>query len=128
MTATWTTDDLARIGAAEELDIAATRPDGTPRPYVTIWVVRAGDDLYVRSAYGPENGWFRRARATGTGRVRAAGTEHDVTFAAVPADADIHETLDAAYHAKYDRHGPRYVNPVVGAEAATATLRLLPRG
>lgn len=53
--AVWTSDELTRIGGAEELQLASTRPDGTLRPYVTMWVVRAGDELYVRSAYGPDN-------------------------------------------------------------------------
>src|SRR3954453_20009672 len=51
----WTEDDLTRIGGSVELQIASRWPDGTLRPYVTIWVVRAGDDLYVRSAYGSTN-------------------------------------------------------------------------
>ena len=51
----WSSDELARIGGAEELHLASARPDGTLRPYVTMWVVWAGDDLYVRSAYGPDN-------------------------------------------------------------------------
>ena len=52
---TRTSDELDRVGAAEELQLASLRRDGTPRPYVTMWVVRAGDDLYVRSAYGHDN-------------------------------------------------------------------------
>lgn len=48
--------------------------------YVTMWVVRVVDDLYVRSAYGPGNPWYRRATAAGAGRVRAGGVESDVTF------------------------------------------------
>jgi hypothetical protein len=78
---TWTGDELGRIGAAEELQLASLRRDGTLRPYVTMWVVRAGDDLYVRSAFGPDNAWFRRAKASGAGRIRAGGLERDVTFA-----------------------------------------------
>jgi hypothetical protein len=53
----WTSDQLSAIGDAEELQISSRRPDGTLRPYVTIWVVRAGDELYVRSAAGPDNPW-----------------------------------------------------------------------
>src|SRR5690348_16971983 len=101
----WTTgdlDDLARLGDTDELDITSTRADGSLRPYVTIWGVRAGDDLYVRSAYGPENGWFRRARASGTGRVRAGGVERDVTFA--EPEPGVHDAVDAAYQAKYARY------------------------
>jgi hypothetical protein len=36
----WTNDEPAKIGAAEELEIAPLRRDGTPRKAVTIWVVR----------------------------------------------------------------------------------------
>ncbi len=56
--AAWTEDELDRIGGAEELRIAPARRDGTLRKPVTIWVVRAGDDLYIRSWRGPEGGWF----------------------------------------------------------------------
>jgi hypothetical protein len=121
----WTDDDLTRIGGAEELQIASQRPDGTLRPYVTIWVVRAGDDLYVRSAYGPGSGWFRRAKTAGIGRIRAGGIERDVTFA--DADPDSHGDVDQSYHAKYDRYGPAIVGAVTGDEAAPLTIRLLPR-
>lgn len=48
-------EDLERIGGAEELQLASRRPDGTLRPYVTMWVVLSGGNLYVRSAYGPDN-------------------------------------------------------------------------
>ena len=45
----------------------------------------------------------------------------------VPVEAhDTHEALDAAYHAKYDRHGPRIVGTVVGPDAAAVTIRLVP--
>lgn len=120
----WTADELARIGRATELDIASRRPDGTLRPFITIWVVRVGDDVYVRSAYGYANPWFQRALASGEGRIRAGGVEREVAFE-VPGgsmDADV----SAAYHAKYDRYGPTIVGTVVSAEAARSTLRLAP--
>lgn len=121
---TWTADELDRVGRSEELEISSHRRDGSLRPFVTIWVARVGDDVYVRSAYGPDNGWFRRARAAGTGRVRAGGIEKDVRFEA-PRD-DVHPALDAAYHAKYDRHGERMVATVTGAHSVGETLRLVP--
>ena len=55
---TWTSDELDRIGGAEELELASVRRDGTLRKPVTIWVARHGDDLYVRSVYGGSS-WFR---------------------------------------------------------------------
>jgi hypothetical protein len=120
----WTEAELTAIGEAEELRVSSRRPDGTLRPYVTIWVVRVGDEIYVRSAFGPDNPWFVRAKASGTGRVQAGGVERDVTFA--DATPGAHADIDAAYHAKYDRHGPRIVGTVVGERAAAVTLRLLP--
>jgi hypothetical protein len=109
------------------LRLASLRADGTLRPYVIMWVVRAGDDLYVRSAYGADNPWYRRAKASGAGRVRAGGVERDVTFAEAGPDAATHAAIDAAYHAKYDRHGPAIVGTVVGDQAAPVTIRLVPR-
>jgi hypothetical protein len=122
--AAWTNDELTKIGEAEELQLASIRPDGTLRPYVTMWVVRAGDDLYIRSAYGPNNPWFRRAKVSGAGRIRAGGLERDVAF--VEAAPDVHAAIDAAYHAKYDRYGPRIVGSVVGPEVKAMTIKLVP--
>ena len=121
----WATGELDRIAAAEELQLASRRRDGSLRPYVTMWVVRVGDEVYVRSAYGPDNPWYRRATASGVGRIRAGEVERDVSFA--DADPGVHGDVDAAYHAKYDRHGPRIVGTVVGPGAASVTIRLAPR-
>ena len=120
----WTTDELGRIGAADELRVSSRRKDGSLRPFVTIWVVRVGDDIYIRSAMGPDNPWFRRAKTSGTGRITAGGVERDVTFTEAAADA--HPGIDAGYHTKYDRYGDRFVSPVVGETAALATFRVLP--
>jgi hypothetical protein len=120
----WTADELDRIGRATEVAVASRRTDGTLSPYVTIWGVRSGDDIYIRSAYGPGNGWYRRAKARRAGRIRAGGVERDVQFAEPAADA--HPAIDAAYHAKYDRYGPQIVGTVTGPAAAAVTFRLAP--
>ena len=49
----WTSDQLNKFGRAEELQIASLRRDGTLRKPPPIWVIRVGDDLYVRSMNGP---------------------------------------------------------------------------
>jgi hypothetical protein len=51
--AAWTSDELDGIADAPELEIAPRLRDGSQRKPVPIWVVRAGDDLFVRAAYGP---------------------------------------------------------------------------
>jgi hypothetical protein len=121
----WAADELAKLGKADELHISSRRPDGSLRPFVTIWGVRLGNDLYVRSAYGHDNPWFRRALASGEGRVRAGGVERDVAFE--EPGPELEEALHGAYHAKYDRYGPRMVGTVVSPDAARSTLRLVPR-
>jgi hypothetical protein len=67
---TWTSDELNTIGTAEELDLAPLRRNGTLRTPVTIWVVRLGDDLYVRSYRGHGGSWFRAAQVRHEGRLR----------------------------------------------------------
>ena len=121
----WTDQELHRVGDATELQLASVRSDGALRPYTTMWTVRVGDQLYVRSAYGLDNPWYRRATAAGAGRVRAGGVERDVSFA--DADPDVQDDIDAAYHAKYDSYGPRIVGSVVGPDAHRVTVRLVPR-
>ena len=49
---TWTNDELDRIAAADELELSSVGQHGSLRMPVTIWVVRHGDDLFVRSVYG----------------------------------------------------------------------------
>lgn len=121
--ATWTNDELARIGAADEMDIALMRRDGTLRHRVTIWVVRHGDDLYVRSVNGRTAAWFRAAQARHEGRIWAGGIEKDVLL--VETD-DMNDAIDAAYRAKYHRYAKNIVNSVMTPGARAATLKLVP--
>ena len=123
MTAAWSTEQLERISAAEELQIAPLGADGAPRRAVPIWVVRAGGDLYVRSWRGSAGGWFRAAQASHAARVRAGGVERDVEL--VEAGDDVNDAVDAAYRDKYGRY-PSYVEPMVRVEARATTLRLVP--
>ena len=39
----WTPHELACVSRATELELTSRRPDGTYRPYVTIWVVDSAD-------------------------------------------------------------------------------------
>ena len=71
---TWTSDELDRIGGAEELEIAILRRDGTLRNAVTIWVVRRGDELYVRSVNGCTSSWFRGAQVRHEAHIEAGGS------------------------------------------------------
>jgi len=123
-TRTWNTDQRERISQADELRPAPRRADGTLRSFTTMWVVESQGELYVRSAGGPTRPWYRHARATGTGQIRAGGVKVDVDFAEATANAQA--AIDAAYHAKYDRFGPSIVGHVTGPDAHEGTVRLVP--
>ncbi len=120
----WTDNELSRIGAAEELEIASRRRDGTLRNPVTIWVVRHGDDLYVRSVNGRTSSWFRGAQARHEAHIEAGGVGRDVLL--VETD-DMNDEIDAAYRAKYHRYAESIVGSVVSPNARAATLKLVPR-
>jgi hypothetical protein len=121
---TWTSDELNKIGTAEELKIASRRTGGALRNPVIIWVVRLGDDLYVRSVNGRTSAWFRGVQARPEGRIWAGGMEKDVTFVE-EAGTEINDQIDAAYLTKYHRY-PSSVDHINSPTARTATIKLVP--
>jgi hypothetical protein len=122
----WTRAELDRIANAEELQIASLRNDGTLRKPVTIWVVRVGDDLYVRSVYGQGSGWYRGIQVSHEGHIRAGGVDKDVTFLE-EADPGLNEQIDAAYRTKYHRYAAGIIHSTLTPEARSATIKLVPR-
>lgn len=122
----WTGDELARITEAEEVDVAATRRGGVLGNRVTIWAVRHGDAIYVRSAVrGAGAGWFRGVTATHQGRIWAGGLEKDVTFE--EANKSLNDEIDSAYRMKYRRYAGRILNSCLTPDARSTTLKLTPR-
>lgn len=120
----WTSAELNKIGTAEELQIASLRSDGTLRNPVIIWVVRLGEDLYVRAVKG-RSGWFRGIETRHEGRIQAGGVDKDVTFVE-ESDPEINDQIDSAYRAKYRRY-PSSVDHVNSSLARSATIKLVPR-
>jgi hypothetical protein len=92
---------------------------------VTIWVVRVGDDLYVRSYRGRDNAWFRGTLVRHEGHILSGGVDKDVTFVE-ETDASINDQIDSAYLTKYRRFDAQYVDPMVTPEARAATIKLVP--
>ena len=122
----WTGAQLDRIGTADELAVQPARADGTLRAATPIWVVRDGDDLYIRSFKGEGGAWYRAAVAERRGRISAGGVQADVAFAP-EADPAVNQRIDAVYRSKYQRYGAAYVDPMVAPAAQAATLKVLPR-
>jgi hypothetical protein len=121
----WTNDQLDKVGRSEELQIMSVGRDGKLRKPVTVWAVRHGDDLYVRSVGGRGAHWFRGTQERHEGRIRVGGVQQDVEF--VDADHDVDGEVDAAYRAKYSRYAGSILNSVLTPEARGATIKVVPR-
>lgn len=121
---TWSKDELRRIVAADDLQIAPLREDGsTYRTPTLIWSVAVDGALYVRAYNGKQSRWYQAALKRKAGRILAAGTMKEVSFE--PVDGPINDRIDDAYRAKY-RSSP-YLPPMIGARARAATLKVAPR-
>ena len=125
MPAKWASDELDKFGKAEEVRIASVGRDGKLRKPVTVWAVRHGEDLYVRSVRGRSGQWFQGTQERHEGRIRAGGVQQEVTF--VDADHYIDDEVDVAYRTKYRRYTGSILNSVLTAEARSTTIKLVPR-
>ena len=99
----WSAGELELIDRAPELQLASRRPDGSIRPFVTVWMVRVGTDVYVRSGagYGGVSKWLPRARDAGGGMVRVEDQEWPAIFTHVDPTDPVHLDIDGAYVHKY---------------------------
>jgi hypothetical protein len=123
----WSPKELERIGSADELQIAVKRADGTLRRWTPIWVVRVGEQVYVRTWHRRGSGWFGHVLRSRRARIRVPGLEVDVAVEDVgEGTAQLRAGIDAAYRTKYRRYGSSSVEPMVEAAAAAATLQLTP--
>ena len=120
---TWSGQELSAIGDAGELRVASLRGDGSLRRPRTIWVVRHGDDLYVRSVRGAEGAWFRGVQERHEGRISAGGLDRDVTFE--DADHALDDEVDEEYRQKYGRTSTA-VDRITSTDARSTTIRLVP--
>ena len=118
----WTSDELATLDSTDELRIESARGDGTLRDPVTIWVVRLGDEAYVRSVRGRSSSWFRGAQDRHEARITVDGVGRTVQLVETDELAD---EIDAAYRAKYERYAATIVNSVLSPEARSATFKVV---
>jgi len=122
--AAWSEEDLRKIAEADDLHIAPFRDDGTAYGTPTwIWSVAVDGALYVRGYTGQKSRWYQAALRQKAGRIIAAGLAREVTF--VPVEGEIGDRIDDAYRTKY--RGSPYLNPMIGARARAATIRIEPR-
>ena len=127
MTEPWSKDELERISTAEELEIAVRRADGTLRRWMPIWAVCVDGQVYVRTWYRRDTGWYGRVVQSRRARIRVRGLERDVSVEdAGHVDSELRAGVDAAYRTKYARYGSTTVAHMTTDEAAASTLRIIP--
>lgn len=120
----WSIDELHKIAEADDLHISPFREDGVTYGTPTwIWSVVVGDSLYVRAYFGRNSRWYGAALRQKAGRIAVAGMTKEVAFE--PVDGPINDLIDEAYRAKYK--GSPYLNPMIGARARSATVKVTPR-
>jgi hypothetical protein len=129
---------VAHLDRTETVTVVTTRADGqvvaTP-----IWAVVVDGTPYLRAAYGPGTGWYRRALARttamslGDGKLaerdaEAALADSRVPVTVTPVDASdsVQDAVSAAYRTKYLPLAPAHVAPVVDEISRTVTVALLP--
>jgi hypothetical protein len=121
----WSPDELETLATNDEIRLSSERADGSLRKPVRMWMVRLGDDVFVRSVKGPDGPWFRGLRTTDRARIRSGELERDVT--AEDADHDLDDAVDEAYREKYRRYPDAPVRSVLTEQARASTTRLVPR-
>jgi hypothetical protein len=120
----WSQQELESMATEDELELATQRRDGSLRDPVTIWMVRLGDDVFIRSVKGPDGPWFRGSRTLGRGIARTDGVEREIAFE--DADHALDDEIDAVYRSKYSRYATGIVDSVLTADARASTTRLIP--
>jgi hypothetical protein len=121
---TWSKDELRKIAENDDLHVSPFREDGVTYGTPTwIWSVAVGDALYVRPYNGRDSRWHQAALRQKAGRIAAAGMTKEVAFE--PVEGPINDRIDDAYRAKYG--GSPYLDPMIGARARSATVKVMPR-
>ena len=124
----WSTEELQKIAESDDLHISPFREDGKTYGTPTwIWSVVVDDAVYVRAYSGRRSRWYQAAMRQGRGRINAAGMTKDVAFEPVMMKSsgdEINDRIDGAYRAKYK--GSPYLDPMIGARARGATVKVLP--
>ena len=110
--------DLRQLAEVEQISIGFTRPDRSTGS-TPVWVVQAGEEIFVRSIRGRRGGWYRRLRANPDGEVGDGAHTHPVRARPVEDAA----TMAAVTRADAAKYGDSpYVGSLLTEEAADAHL------
>jgi hypothetical protein len=119
--ATFAPETLRALRDRQEV---AIRTDKHPASAVTIWIVAADGEVFLRSVRGAKGRWYRDLAGGRPAILEFDGRQ--LAVAAIPAiDTGSIERASRAFLAKY-RSSP-YVESIVRSEVLPTTLRLEPR-
>jgi hypothetical protein len=119
----FSTDDLERLAAAEEVEIETQAPGG-PVHRAVIWVVVDGDEAFIRSYRGHTARWYVEALANPAVAIHVDGRRLPATAIAA-TDPDAIERTSAALKVKY-AHDPSSLATMLEPAMLDANLRLEP--
>jgi hypothetical protein len=110
------------LDRADEVDVQATRRDGSPLR-IPIWIVVADGDAYVRSYRGESGRWYQRARRDGRLTLDAGGNRIPMTVEPVGGE-ELNRRVSDAFRAKYGARSPGPTEEMLTPEVTATTMRL----
>ncbi|HEV2099242.1 MAG TPA: DUF2255 family protein [Stellaceae bacterium] len=116
--------DAEILREMRDLQEMAIRTERHPATAVVIWVVVAGDEVFVRSVRGSKGRWYRDLAAGGPATLEFAGRR--LAVQALPASDSASITRASDEFLRKYRPSP-YAQSMVRAEVLPTTLRLQPR-
>ena len=116
--------DANTLSELRELPEIAIRTEKHRKTAVTIWVVVADDEVFLRSVGGSKGRWYKDLAAGGLATLELASRRLDVQAFPV-SDADAIARASGEYLRKY-QPSP-YARAMVRDEVLPTTLRLEPR-
>lgn len=113
-----------QFAQAQEIQIETRRPVANVLPLRrTIWVVVAGEEVFLRSVCGNTGRWYQAIKANSVALITVDGQQVQVQAMLVTDDVTLARVSDA-YRQQY-RTSP-YLPPLLHQETVPTTLRLEP--
>ena len=116
--------DADTLRELRDLREVAIRTEKHPQTAVVMWVVVAGDEVFVRSVRGSKGRWYSDLARGGSATLEFAGRRLEVQ-ALSGSDADSIARASREYLRKYQTSP--YAQSIVRDEILPTTLRLEPR-
>lgn len=116
---------LEMLGRVREVRIETTSLDGATNHRTIVWIVTAGDEVFIRSVHGTTARWYREARRRPDAILHADGAAIPVALA-LAADPHSIQRVSDAFTAKYGGRSPGSTASMLRPHTLETTLRLDP--